>query len=224
MAKTTAKDSGFVAAVGKVGKAWNDARTAKDTGTSFEQEPIEDGTYVARLSGGRCGSDKNGNPYVAFDFTIDRGTFEGVRVSKFHSIASRGNRTVEQALQSLFIDLQRLDPETDYSETDAGEIEGVVEELWSDSPAVQIGVKNNGQFVNIYINKRVDEGEWMEGSPAEEDVTLEKGDIVMWQAPRMKEEAEFIVTSVSEAKETVSLKRDSDGKAFKSVSFEDLGW
>ena len=222
MAKTTAKDSGFVAAVGKVGKAWDDARTVKDTGTSFEQQPIEDGTYVARLSGGRCGSDKNGNPYVAFDFTVDRGAFEGVRVSKFHSIVSRGNRTVEQALQSLFIDLQRLDPETDYSETDAGEIEGVVEELLSENPAVQIGVKNNGLFVNIYINKRVDDGLFT-GSDAE-DVTLEKGDIVMWQAPRMKEETEFTVTSVALAKETATLKRDSDGKVFKSVSFEDLGW
>ena len=230
MARTNT-NAGFASAMTKIDKgAFSRAREVKDNRGSFEKPEIEDGTYVSTLVSARCGVDKNSNGYAAFDFEVARGDYEGTRVSKFHSIAERGNRTVEQSLESLFIDLQRLLPDEDFTEFSAEDIEAIVSQLAESTKesgiTYQIGVKNNGNFLNTFINKRLDEEGFVKEAVSEEDEELipEKGDVVFFQPPRTKSSQEFTVTSVAESKRTVTLKRSKDGKAFKTISFDHLEW
>lgn len=226
----TNKNAGFASAMTKIkGGAFERARETKDNRGSFEKPEIEDGTYVSKLVSARCGVDKNSNGYAAFDFQVSRGDYEGTRLSKFHSIAERGNRTVEQALSSLFIDLQRLLPEEDFADLDASDVEEIISRLDPNTTTTvdelffQIGVKNNGNFINIFINKLIEEDQGYQTE--EEDVLIpEKGDAVFFQAPRTKSAQEFTVTSVAESKGTATLKRAKDGKTFKDVSFDHLEW
>ena len=229
MARTNT-NAGFASAMTKIDKgAFARAREVKDNRGSFEKPEIEDGTYVSTLVSCRCGVGKNSNGYAAFDFEVARGDYQGTRVSKFHSIAERGNRTVEQALQSLFIDLQRLVPDEDFSEFSAEDIETIVQQLAEATKeqgiTYQIGVKNNGNFINTFINKRLDEDVFVAASEEEDDELIpEKGDVVFFQPPRTKSSQEFTVTSVAEGKRTVTLKRTKDGKVFKAISFDHLEW
>lgn len=222
------KTAGFASAVKKAGgEAWENSRSVKSS--NFEQDVVDDGTYVATLSSGRTGSDKNDNPYAAFDFTIERGEFKGATVSKFHSIAERGERTIEQAMQSLFIDLKRLsDGDVDFDTVEPEDIEDLVVDLTEESPVISIGVRNseyNGKnYINVFINKRLDD----DAAPAvgsdgvEGDYDPEVGDWYLWKAPRTKSEAEFVVTAVGKD-ETVDLKRRKDDKEFKGIAWTDLG-
>ena len=230
MARTNT-NAGFASAMTKIDKgAFSRAREVKDNRGSFEKPEIEDGTYVSTLVSARCGVDKNSNGYAAFDFEVTRGDYEGTRVSKFHSIAERGNRTVEQSLESLFIDLQRLLPDEDFTEFSAEDIEAIVSQLAESTKesgiTYQIGVKNNGNFLNTFINKRLDEEGFVKEAVSEEDEELipEKGDVVFYQPPRTKSSQEFTVTSVAESKRTVTLKRTKDSKVFKTISFDHLEW
>lgn len=223
----TNKNAGFASAMSSIkGGAFERARETKDNRGSFEKPEIEDGTYVSTLVSARCGVDKNSNGYAAFDFEVSRGDYQGTRISKFHSIAERGNRTVEQSLQSLFIDLQRLLPDEDFTEFSAEDIEDIVTQLAENTKesgiTYQIGVKNNGNFLNTFINKRLDEDGFV--AEEEEEEIPEKGDLVLFQAPRTKTSQECAVTSVNESKETVNLKRTKDGKTFKDVAFNHLEW
>ena len=232
MARTNT-NAGFASAMTKIDKgAFSRAREVKDNRGSFEKPEIEDGTYVSTLVSARCGVDKNSNGYAAFDFEVSRGDYQGTRVSKLHSIAERGNRTLEQSLQSLFIDLQRLLPDEDFTEFSAEDIEAIVAQLAATTKesgiAYQIGVKNNGNFINTFINKRLDEEGFVatseESEEGDEELIPEKGDVVFFQPPRTKSSQEFTVTSVAESKRTVTLKRTKDSKVFKTISFDHLEW
>ena len=218
----TKDNPGFASAMKNIGDAWEASRKVKDTGGNREQEPIDDGTYVARLTTARSGTDKNKNAYAAFDFEVTRGEFEGVSLSKFHSISETDWRTIEQSLSSLFVDLQRLSGEGDFSEVEPAEIEDLVTELDEAKPTISIGVRNwkseKSAGINVYINKRLDEG-----TIEEEEIVPEQGDIFMWTAPRTKTEQEFLISSVDEDEETATLSRVKDSKEFEAVPWGHLG-
>lgn len=225
MARTTSTP-GFASAIQKAGgKAWEASRSVKDARGSFEDPEIDDGTYVAQLTNGRTGQDKNGFAYAAFDFTVARGQFEGVTVSKFHSIRERGQRTVEQALESLFIDLKRMEPAENFDEFEPEDIDTLIEDLVAAKPILQIGVKNNTVgdrvFINVFINKLMEDNE-VPPLNSEEDTTPVKGESVSYKPPRARKWAEFKVASVNKTKQTVML--EGDDKTFKDVSWADLTW
>ena len=222
----TKETPGFADAMKNIGDAFKSARTIKDTGGNREQQPIDDGSYVANLTTARSGVDKNGNAYAAFDFEVSRGEFEGVSLSKFHSISATDWRTVEQSLESLFVDLQRLSGEGDFSELEPTDIGELVAELDKEKPSMGVGVKNwkseKSEGINVYINKRVDADD-IAGADSEEDIIPEDGDVVMWTAPRTKNEAEFVVGTVDEDEETCTLSRVKDGKTYPDVPWGHLG-
>lgn len=63
-----------------------------------------------------------------------------------------------------------------------------------------------------------------EGEEEEEGESIpEKGDAVMWKAPKAKKAAEWTVVKVNEKKETVDLKGGKDGKdTHKGIPFSDV--
>jgi len=225
----TNQSSSFSSALSKIGGgAFNEAKKVKDSRGQYEKPNIEDGVYVASLVTARSGEDKNGFGYVAFDFVVSQGTFQGVKLNKFHSIRDRGNRTVEQALASLFIDLQRLCPQEDFAELNEEDVEEIISRLDpttsinEEELSFQVNVKNNGEYVNVWINKLLGEDGYE--TEEEEELIPEKGDKVLFQAPRTKTSLECTVTSVNEDKRVVNLKRTKDKKTFKTVAFDHLEW
>lgn len=221
---------GFAAAVKKVGDdAWEQGKSNVKSGGSYEQQPIDDGTYVATVESGRTGTDKNGNPYAAFDFKVQRGEFQGVRVSKFHSIAEKGKRTIEQALGSLLTDVSRLASQ-EISGMTAEDVESMVEDLNDENPIVQIAVVNseyNGNnYINVYVNKRLEDADAPAiGSSAEEGEDTddpEEGDWYEYVPPKRKKPVNVEVTAVDSGEETVDLKTQDD-KTFDGVAWDDLG-
>ena len=51
----TKETPGFADAMKNIGDAFKSARTIKDTGGNREQQPIDDGSYVANLTTARSG-------------------------------------------------------------------------------------------------------------------------------------------------------------------------
>ena len=224
--------AGFASAVKEAGvEAFNSSRDVK--GTSFERDEVDDGTYVATLSSGRTGVDKNKNPYAVFDFTIERGDFKDCTVSKFHSLSEGVNksgevyRSKEQAWGSFFIDLKRLAEEsTTFDEIEPEDVEEMIVDLTAEGPVIQIGVRNwkteHASGSNVFINKRIDDDTAPAiGEMEEEDYDPSIGDVYLWKAPRTKKEVECGVASVGD--ETVELRRLKDMKVFKGISWDDLG-
>ena len=219
----TKQSQGFASAMKKAGDAWETSRDVKDSGNSYEQQPIDDGTYVAGLTSARTGVDKNKNGYASFNFRVLRGEFEGVSVSVFHSMAETEWRSIEQSLKSLFVDLQSLSGEDDFSEIEPEDIEEMVTELNEECPTIQIGIKNwksekGSSGINVYINKRLDDV-----ATATEEIVPEEGDVFLWKSPKSKSEAQYAIRVVDEEEETVTLTRLKDAKDFKNVPWEALG-
>jgi hypothetical protein len=218
---------GFAAAIKKVGgDAWEGGKkNVKSTG-SYEQQPIDDGTYVATVQSGRTGTDKNGNAYAAFDFEVQRGEFQGVRVSKFHSIAEKGQRTLEQALGSLLTDLGRLAADVDVDSLEIDDVDPLVTDLVEEKPVVQIGIRNsefNGNnYINVYVNKRLDDSTAPEIGEEEASDDPEVGDYYDYTPPKRKKAVHVEVTEVDTDDETVDLVT-SDDKTFEGVSWDSLG-
>lgn len=220
---------GFAAAVKKVGNdAWEQGKSNVKSGGSYEQQPIDDGTYVATVESGRTGTDKNGNPYVAFDFKVLRGEFQGVRLNKFHSIAEKGRRTLEQALGSLLTDVSRLASQ-DVADIQPEDVETLVSDLNDENPVVQIAVVNseyNGNnYINVYVNKRLEDSDApaigsSDDSDGEDDP--EVGDWYEYTPPKRKTPVNVEVMAVDSDEETVDLKTQED-KTFDGVAWDDLG-
>jgi hypothetical protein len=220
-------NQGFAAAINKAGKAaWKEGKKNIKESGSFEQQPIDDGTYVATVESGRTGTDKNGNPYCALDFKVQRGEFQGVRVSKFHSVAEKGRRTYEQALGSLLTDLSRLAANVDIDELEPADVESLVEDLNDEKPVVQIGVQNseyNGNnYINVYVNKRLEDGDAPAIGEEEGTEDPEVGDWYEYTPPKRKKAVNVEIVSVDEDEETVDLKTQDD-KTFDGVAWDDLG-
>ena len=219
----TKQSQGFASAMKKAGDAWETSREVKDTGNSYEQQPIDDGTYVAGLTSARTGVDKNGNGYASFNFRVLRGEFEGVSVSVFHSMAEVEWRSIEESLKSLFVDLQRLSGEDDFSKIEPEDIEEMVTELNEECPTIQIGIKNwksdkGSSGINVYVNKRLDDV-----ATTTEETIPEVNDVFYWKAPKTKKETQFAVREVDEEEDTVTLIRLKDAKAFEDVPWDTLG-
>jgi hypothetical protein len=180
---TTRKD--FLNAAKRLREAWNKARKVKDSGGAantrkiIEVLDLGDGdrlNIVARLHEVRCGKDKKNNPYVSFAFTGTRGKSKGLKFDIFRGLGERKFKSgdtvsAEEAMERLFVDLQRLDYDTDGLELDE-EFFDILDELTKEKPLVQLSVGRSGEFVNTYLNKRLE----ADGEPETSETTEEAGD------------------------------------------------
>ena len=112
--------------------------------------------------------------------------------------------------QSLYLSRKGVLPEI-------VDVFGTGTETWDD-------LDDAGIFDSSPQNTPVVEESEEESEESEEEEIPEKGDLVLFQAPRTKTSQECAVTSVNESKETVNLKRTKDGKTFKDVAFNHLEW
>lgn len=164
-AATTTDDFGALVQQA-TGDAWEKNREQQQ-GRSSGPPEIDDGVYSARLQSVTCGTYEKNNekiPYIAFNYSIAGGPFNGKTPSEFVRL------TNEKSVQRVLGDLQTLDYDT--KDMSTGDLQRVATELSdrdSGRPFVQIKVKNTyGQkqadgtvphYQNVYLNKLIDESD-----------------------------------------------------------------
>lgn len=154
-----------------VSKTWKKAReTTGDSG--FQQPTIADGTYVARIKSvtsgvfkakpaakGRDGKMKPATPattWVIIKMVIQtEGEFQGLQPFRRDTLNGATEEEATANIERFCKTLQALDYDT--SELEPSDIPGLCKELTEAQPLVQITVKNKDQYLNVYINKLVDE-------------------------------------------------------------------
>ena len=140
MAKQSGSSSFVKALQRRAGKKWGNFKTAED---QFKPVDLPDGVYITKLSAVRCDIDKNGDPYVAFNFVVVDAKYEGQKPSKFHGIREQGKRTIEMAIEMLSTDFQRLG--LDVSDLDIPDLPKLTASLDKSKPFVKIRFKNAEQ-------------------------------------------------------------------------------
>lgn len=154
--------------------SWKKAREAKAT----RNLNVPEGKYIVRFTRAIPGLDKNQNPFVQFRFVVlsSNPDYDGQTGSKAHFITpprakKPGQKwtpkTVEEKLESLAKDFQRLGFDT--SEMDDDAIYDACEQITKDKPLGAITVKEpdeEGRELIIWIDGLVDEDRIPEGSAA----------------------------------------------------------
>jgi len=193
-------------------KYWEKARANAATAGGSN---VPDGKYIAKLSKAEVReSQEKAWLHVAFEFVIVQGEQTGEIVNHRNGLETEENQ------QWLARDLKRLgkDPES----IEIEDMETTCAELQAEAPTVRLTVKTKGDFVNVYIDKLVEdvategdpivEGEEavpeeVEGDPAVEG-EVEGEEAVPEEAPKSagKKPSAKPVPAVEE-EETVDLKK-----------------
>jgi len=108
---------------------------------------VPPGDYNCRLSNATLYLNKNDDPQVDFVFVVTEGSQEGQQIRDMHTMADKGNRTVDMMLQIVAGKMQAMGYETKDVGNSAALLEGL-EALTAESPEVALEVED-GQYRNI---------------------------------------------------------------------------
>jgi hypothetical protein len=149
--------------------------------------------------------------------------------------------SIEEIFERIGVDLERMG--ADRSSTDPADLLESFEDLKERKPLVQINVKNNNNYLNVYVNRLLESGRVGEEEPAspppasteeaepteegsedaseessegEEEVSVEVGDVVTYTPPGQKKPREFQVTMTKPVMRVCNLK-DDKGATFAAV-------
>lgn len=168
--------SGFLAAAKTVAGNWKKARDVEPTNAG--KPDIEDGSYVAKLTdavpGVREVQVKEGKvtkkvkvPNVRYSFQITKGEYKGTKLSRIDSFD-------EKNAERSSANIQRLGYETE--DVEMSDLPDLFAQIKEDAPVVKLAVKNNGEYLNVYINGIVgdDDEDEDEDEDAEDEDTDEE--------------------------------------------------
>jgi hypothetical protein len=119
---------------------------------------IVDGTYVARIVDVKFGA-YNGVPNVVISFKVDKGPYRDVTVKRRYDFGkTKPDSPVneEEIFARIGVDLERMG--ADRSSTDPANLMESFEELKESQPLIQINVRNNGNYLNVYVNRLIESG------------------------------------------------------------------
>lgn len=154
-------------------KKWAAAREEAKT-SPFST--VEDGRYIARLTGSKIGESSKGNLGLTTEFTIVQGEETGTRLTRWDGLErDEGLPYVARHLKALGLEIDELDLEN---------VEEQMGERVKERPAFRIRVKTNGDFQNIYVDKEVD----VEDDVEEEDAGKAKPKKKDAKKPKEEEE------------------------------------
>jgi hypothetical protein len=119
----------------------------KESG-DFNDVVLENGRYVCIVRKGRA-LEAKGNPKLVLDLEV-AGEAEqaGGRISVWYTLT-------DDKMHYLLRDLTKLG--YDIAELDEDVLADIIDDLTENNPVVRITAKNNGENVNYYIDKRLDE-------------------------------------------------------------------
>lgn len=181
----------FTRAMSRHASAFDEAKTTTategfpDATQTAEALGLEAGSTqrrVAKVKEVKVGVDQKGNPYLVFDFSITRGQGKGTVVSIFHSIKDGKKRpdgsqvTVKDVIERICQNFQRLGYETENLKVQ--ELAGLAESATKDHAVVQVRIKYDGEYLNTYLVKMLEEeNEDTEESEEEESEEEETEDV-----------------------------------------------
>lgn len=132
----------------------------------------------ARCTNVRGGTDKNGNPYVAFNFVCIGNIGKGQTPGKYISLAAQGERTEEQAFKNLAFTLQYLGYDT--TNLSDSKIKEIMNDIRTDKPAASITLTRwSDEGLDVRVNRPLEEDdmddeEAVEESDEDEDESSEE--------------------------------------------------
>lgn len=130
-------------------------------------------TTTARCSAARAGVDKNGSPYVSFNFVCTGDIGKGQTPSKYIGLAARGERTEEQAYKDLSFTLQNLGFDT--SDLSEASMKEMFEAIKADKPLVSITISRYSETgLDVRVNRALEDDDVQEDEVDDEDAEEEE--------------------------------------------------
>lgn len=212
------------------GTVWHKARKAK---RQFTNTNLPVGTHVGRLSSITANETKNGDPVFNLKFVVESGENKGKFTNVSHFINDSEFSSREENLERFVVDLKACGLKTD--DLDLDDIDSAIESLVKEKPMVRFSVKESkrGNKFTQLQQKVKDDDEDPEEDVEDEEPSEEEGDdgdpepepeVGCFYGYKYRgKTSPCEVTTINFQKQTVSLRRHSDEKTFKSVPFADLG-
>lgn len=127
--------------------------------------------FVTKVSRVRYGTDKNKNPYFAFNFTIAQGEHEGITVSQFVGLGGKTKADRQKGMKRLCGLLQRLDYDTTQWAVSESAVNAVdaADELTQNKPGVRLSLGvwgDNKDRLNIDVVGMTGETASSNGAPS----------------------------------------------------------
>ena len=169
------RDKAVQAAINKGKKAWKDARNTKPGGSDFSAPKLKKyGTHKCKWDGS-YGTNKNEELYATLTWTILSGADKDKSHNKYYAIQNDDDPDKAlKAMSRLAADVQALTgvdtSEDDYE--DVSSLFDLIDEIHKDSPVAMTDIKENGEYLNVFINELIDE----DGDDDEEDDDEEEED------------------------------------------------
>jgi hypothetical protein len=142
--------------------------------------PLPDGGYEAQVTEVKLGLTKNNDPYVMFKLKVTAPEdYENRVVTKLHTIAEKGQRTLDVCYQMLGVDFQRLGYDVSEIEQEEALVD-LCKEITSDKPLIKLGVttdEKSGYQRQNFLGVLEDQ-EGQEEEPNEEEEGQEEEEAV----------------------------------------------
>ena len=138
----------FEAKLTKLRNKWKSAQSEIPSSGDFPK--LDPGRYVGRISDGEVNESKTTGRLQCFmELTVTEGESKGDTIRKYYGLDK------EESLTYLQRDLVRLGIEIP---EDPEELENILQSIVKQKLLVKFRVKENGEYLNIYLDKLVSEG------------------------------------------------------------------
>jgi len=154
-----ARDKEVTAAIKKAKAAWKDARKTKPGSSDFSAPKLKKyGSHKCKWDA-KYGLNKNGDLYASLIWTIVDGKDKGASHNMYFALAGDDSEKVQKALGRLAANVQTLTgvdtSEDDYS--DPTSLLDLLEDIHKDKPIAIADIKENGEYLNVFINELVED-------------------------------------------------------------------
>ena len=144
-------------------KLWKEGlKKASESG--FQSIDFDDGKYQVQLVDAVSGVSQNGRVQNTFTFQFLTGDYKGKKISKYQGVEN------DTGIGILIKDLEVMGCEI----TDSDEVDDANKKLKKAKPSLEIRIKTNGEYKNVYILKLIDEIETEEQEDDDEKDEPEK--------------------------------------------------
>lgn len=166
------RDKAVQAAINKGKKAWKDARNTPPGGSDFSAPKLKKyGTHKCKWDGA-YGTDKNERLYATLTWTILSGADKGKSHNKYYAIQNDDDpEKALKAMSRLAADVQVLTG-VDTSEDDFEDVSSLfdlIDDIHKDNPVAMTDIKENGEYLNVFINELVEDEDDDEEDNEEDD-------------------------------------------------------
>ena len=166
-----ARDKAVTAAIKKAKAAWKDARKTKPGSNDFSAPKLKKyGSHKCKWDA-KYGLNKNDELYASLIWTIVDGKDKGASHNMYFALGGDDPEKIQKAMGRLAAAVQTLTG-TDTSEEDYSDptsLFDLLEDIHKDKPIAIADIKENGEYLNVYINELVEDEDEDEDEEEESD-------------------------------------------------------